>query len=83
MQTPLDEFPSENSEESYERGVFLQSCWRCAKKFFIKRLFNCSGVFEKKFLSSEIRIHARLESEKKKIGEIWSIIHRTFDEEKP
>tara|TARA_Y100000031_G_scaffold126133_1_gene143009 strand:- start:283 stop:510 length:228 start_codon:yes stop_codon:yes gene_type:complete len=75
MQTPRDEFSSENSEESYERGVFLQPCWRYAKKFFNKRLFNCSGVFEKKFLSSEIKIHSRLESEKKKIGEIWSIIN--------
>ena len=62
-------------------GSFFTTLWRCAKKLFIKRLFNCSGVFEKKFLSSKIKIPSRIGSEKRKIGEIWSIINWTLDEE--
>ena len=38
-------------------------------------------MFEKKFLSSEIKIPSRIGSEKMEIGEIWSIINWTLDEE--
>tara|TARA_Y100000310_G_scaffold4243_1_gene5147 strand:+ start:1471 stop:1668 length:198 start_codon:yes stop_codon:yes gene_type:complete len=59
------------TREKVANGEFFYNpFWRYAQNLFIKRLFNNSGVFDKKILSNEIKIPSWIENKKRKNGKI-------------
>ena len=68
MQTPLDEFSSENSEESYERGVFLQPSGDALKNFSLRDYLTVLACLRKNFSRAKLKFLLGLKTKKEKLG---------------
>jgi hypothetical protein len=70
MQTPLDEFSSENSEESYERGVFLQPSGDALKSFSLRDYLTVLACSRKNFSRAKLKSILDLKAKKENWGDL-------------